>query len=613
MNSFDLWLAAVSADPDVARAFARESDGKFILRLRERSLEFAKSADADPSRSSYAADSWWKVFGILTELAGDIIGTLTSLWDENHFEDSNTPDDLLAGEFFESTVAPALLESAASPLAAERGPSLKALCRAACGVPRDRSISLVRDKAKWKVLEAACSLPPCVTEGSPYAQMREDCFAPRAAREATRLLTGLCGRGMTLDKSPGAKTPVVPGHLARKMIQRGIVPILMSLSRSPIDRVGTEAITGLGQISRVKDCRQILFQEPGGVQLVQDMLASSNGEKVSNAMLLAVHLLWDEEWREPLLSIQPRIETIAVKWAGYGMKLLRAEAVRIREESDRKSKENDIKFMKRYSLPDGSLEKERLELEMNEVKAALENEVKWFELETEKARGNPANSAISRSIMLLNTMLHNKDAPARLMSVNSVALAAACLDIPIEDTHSGAATFLRNFSVFATLSTLLFPDPDHVLHSLISRMNQYADQQLGNQQAAIIAQLLTFLRRESDWAPVFDNLAKRDDEAKFFIEQILPRFMTREVAGKPQPAPRAMGTLEQRGIHEGCAKPTGKLRTCEKCGKMEGKKGQLRACSKCHVVVYCGRDCQVEDWKRHKKECAKLAKEKKRS
>ena len=60
---------------------------------------------------------------------------------------------------------------------------------------------------------------------------------------------------MTLDESPAAKTPVVPGPLARKMIQRGIVPLLMTLSRSPIDRVAKKAIAGLGQISRVKDCR----------------------------------------------------------------------------------------------------------------------------------------------------------------------------------------------------------------------------------------------------------------------------------------------------------------------------------------------------------------------
>ena len=69
--------------------------------------------------------------------------------------------------------------------------------------------------------------------------------------------------------------------------------------------------------------------------------------------------------------------------------------------------------------------------------------------------------------------------------------------------------------------------------------------------------------------------------------------------------------LGRRGVHDGCAVPTGKLRTCQNCGKMEGKKGQLRACSKCKKARYCGRDCQVAHWKEHKKECARLAKEKK--
>jgi len=34
----------------------------------------------------------------------------------------------------------------------------------------------------------------------------------------------------------------------------------------------------------------------------------------------------------------------------------------------------------------------------------------------------------------------------------------------------------------------------------------------------------------------------------------------------------------------------------------------LRACSKCRSAFYCSREHQLQDWKRHKKECAKIAK-----
>ena len=39
----------------------------------------------------------------------------------------------------------------------------------------------------------------------------------------------------------------------------------------------------------------------------------------------------------------------------------------------------------------------------------------------------------------------------------------------------------------------------------------------------------------------------------------------------------------------------------------DGKK--LKNCAKCKGIMYCSRECQKQDWKHHKKDCARLAAE----
>ena len=40
--------------------------------------------------------------------------------------------------------------------------------------------------------------------------------------------------------------------------------------------------------------------------------------------------------------------------------------------------------------------------------------------------------------------------------------------------------------------------------------------------------------------------------------------------------------------------------TCVKCDK---KEDGIKKCAKCFSVSYCGRECQVADWARHKRHC----------
>ena len=41
---------------------------------------------------------------------------------------------------------------------------------------------------------------------------------------------------------------------------------------------------------------------------------------------------------------------------------------------------------------------------------------------------------------------------------------------------------------------------------------------------------------------------------------------------------------------------------CHKCDMTSNKK-KLSKCERCHAVTYCSRECQAEDWARHKDNC----------
>jgi len=73
-----------------------------------------------------------------------------------------------------------------------------------------------------------------------------------------------------------------------------------------------------------------------------------------------------------------------------------------------------------------------------------------------------------------------------------------------------------------------------------------------------------------------------------------------------------MGGPASQKIYEQVAQaPKGKkgradMFTCAFCGKTASEK--LKMCSRCKMVSYCSRECQVEHWKVHKKECIESSK-----
>lgn len=55
--------------------------------------------------------------------------------------------------------------------------------------------------------------------------------------------------------------------------------------------------------------------------------------------------------------------------------------------------------------------------------------------------------------------------------------------------------------------------------------------------------------------------------------------------------------MEQKREDVWSGKQFGKM-ACAVCGKEEAKR-----CAGCGTVAYCGRECQKEGWKKHKRSC----------
>jgi len=71
---------------------------------------------------------------------------------------------------------------------------------------------------------------------------------------------------------------------------------------------------------------------------------------------------------------------------------------------------------------------------------------------------------------------------------------------------------------------------------------------------------------------------------------------------------RAIKCLQHLDQQEGKTTPT--LPCCAACGTPKTTRRPLNACSQCHTVHYCNRDCQMTHWKAgHKRACKRLQKE----
>ena len=80
--------------------------------------------------------------------------------------------------------------------------------------------------------------------------------------------------------------------------------------------------------------------------------------------------------------------------------------------------------------------------------------------------------------------------------------------------------------------------------------------------------------------------------------------------GSTGPADRKASTAldgdRSGAVEEGAFRPQPAPRECRRCCTEAGQAGKLRVCSGCMRVMYCSKECQREDWKRHGEICRRV-------
>ena len=99
------------------------------------------------------------------------------------------------------------------------------------------------------------------------------------------------------------------------------------------------------------------------------------------------------------------------------------------------------------------------------------------------------------------------------------------------------------------------------------------------------------------------DLAMNDGRTALFVSrQNGHQEVAKLLLANGRKADQAEKEEEEGGKEEGNTKKA--ARVCENCDKETSK---MQKCSRCRLVRYCSRDCQLADWKEHKKACKKAA------
>ena len=223
-------------------------------------------------------------------------------------------------------------------------------------------------------------------------------------------------------------------------------------------------------------------------------------------------------------------------------------------------------------------EKKRLEQLANDEKQKLAlNE--WWNLESEEHR-SATDSFLCRCLLLLSALVRLENGSQKILQAGGLSLFSTCLDVPIHDTKKGCVFGLNNQLVAGNAAPSMFYDPDHYVRAIMILLHESIEAGVSPMEQLLrsLMMLANSLRRQAEWRPHFEALPPMYQHiADILLNRCSMAPPTARACPRPQ---RAISPGRQ--IHVKNAKHTGKLRSCDSCVKLETKKGEMLACSKCH-------------------------------
>ncbi len=580
-NAAEMLECAAQYDPAVARSLINLGGshcGSLAIILSLRANKFAEAAQ---TKGEVIKERIWRQCS--SALIGALCYSVKTLFAEHKDGEDDEIDAVTT--FFFKKILPELVTGVESNVPQARSSALENLLQSVSTAPSTVLMRFMEKKGSWARIEAACrtSLDDCINSAADLkssGKKKDSSWMNHmkhvTLNKATHFLECLCVRSFQLQNAEqGSFTVVAPTSLTEKMIKRGVIPLLMDIAKADVGPPSNKAMESLASISRVKDCRTIMLQDEGGLELVKRALATKDSEMFASTILLVLHLLWDEEWAEPLSSIEPGITSTTIRWGLFAMNSIIERAQdRVKEKEALCAEYNKLN-QEAWDLDDGD-EKERMESERDEVLKKFAAAGCEFELETSK-NFTPLDRLLLRCCLMMQVVSKLEGGPEQLVECGGLSLLSSCIDIPIRDTQVAAVTALRNaFVVLGTdgITPSNFNDPAHLVRALCGAGVYMVDTP---NLIIMMTETAGRLKAVPIWIPYFGQLP----EFMQVVAKIVPPIYE-GLAERPEDV-RMVDPISNANL-------TGKLSCCSGCGKLESKRGSFSKCSGCYERSYCSRD-----------------------
>jgi hypothetical protein len=570
-------------DPAIAHALINRGEsrcGDLVMILSLRASKYAEEANSSSKERIWRQAS--------SALMGTLCYSVKTCFTKHAGNDEAIE---VVTNFFFKKILPQLVTGVEASVSQVRSSALENLLHVLSTAPPTVLMRFLEKKGSWARIESACraSLDDCVKlsdELKPVDKKSSAAWMNHMKHvtltKAADLLECLSARSFQLqdhEEVGDAITVVAPTALTDKMIKRGAIPLLMDIAKADLGPPSNKAMESLGTLSRVKDCRTIMLQDEGGLTLVKRGFSTKDAGMFAATILLVLHLLWDEEWAEPISSIEPGVTLTTIRWGLFAMNSIIARAEDRKEEKKKITDKIIDLQMDEWDMEEGDekerVRRERLELQMMIPKCE-------FDLDENGQCVTKLDRLLLRCCLLMQVVNKIEGGNNQLVQCGGLSFLSACIDIPAQDTQRAVVTAVRNAFITIGPKGIVpsnFSDPAHFVRALLEQCIHLMDSD--PHLNILMSQTAGRLKAQSVWDPYFKQLPADLQ----FIGQIIP-----PIDDGPSERPK---TRILDPINISSAALTGKLRTCGGCGKLEAKRGSFSKCSACYEILYCSREVRT--------------------